>query len=344
MWLFPVRFLYDEEMTEPLILVDHLTRAFSSRQKPAGLSGWKKVRAAAVETKLVAVDDLSFEIEAGRKVAFIGPNGAGKSTTLKMLCGLLRPTAGTARVCGLVPWESTQALSRSVGLVFGQKSQLWPALPVRDSFDLLAKIYDLPDAAYRAQAGKLIELFRLAKLLDQPARTLSLGQRMRCDIAAALLHQPSVLFLDEPTIGLDVTAKASLRDHLNKLAREFETTILLTSHDTDDIEQICQRVLLIDHGQKLLDTSLIDLKRDYARFKILRLATEEETPVYAHDGVRVMRQDPHQIELSIDTQAVAVEQIVAACLTQFKIRDIAIDSNPLEEVIKTLYATPKRSA
>lgn len=324
-------------MQDALIQVCSLTRKFATAAHNPRKRWWKRPD----PVLMTAVEDLSFEIKTGEKVAFIGPNGAGKSTTLKMLCGLLWPSSGQATVCGLVPWKETRDLSRSIGLVFGQKSQLWPALPVRDSYALLSKIYDLDAQAFLRQRNKLVEVFRLWKLLDQPARTLSLGQRMRCDIAAALLHQPSVLFLDEPTIGLDVTAKASLRDHLNKLAKEFETTILLTSHDTDDIEEICQRVILIDHGRKLIDTSLLELKQDFTHFKTLRLATVEETPHYARDGVTIVKQEEHELELSIDVQKVSAEQVVTECLAAFKIQDIAIEAMSLEDVIKTLYAKPK---
>jgi ABC-2 type transport system ATP-binding protein len=203
-------------MSESIISVESLTRKYAVRANGNG-AGWKNWFKKPESTILTAVKDLSFTIENGAKVAFIGPNGAGKSTTLKMLCGLLRPTQGNAHVCGYIPWEETRALARRIGLVFGQRSHLWPALSVQDSFDLLAKIYDLEPKAYHIQRSKLIKVFDIGELIPQQARTLSLGQRMRCDLVAALLHQPSVLFLDEPTIGLDVTAKALLRDHLNTL-------------------------------------------------------------------------------------------------------------------------------
>lgn len=324
-------------VAETVIAVENLTRAFQIRTK----NGW--FRKGEVST-LAAVRDLSFTIDAGDKVAFIGPNGAGKSTTLKMLCGLLRPNSGSADVCGYVPWEQTRKLSRHIGLVFGQRSHLWQALPVQDSFDLLAKIYDLKPEAYNAQRNKLVDVFGLGKLLNQQARTLSLGQRMRCDLAAALLHQPSVLFLDEPTIGLDVTAKALLRDHLNALAHEFETTILLTSHDTDDVERICDRVILIDHGQKLLDTALSELRRDYTRYKTLRLVTEEESPAFRRDGVDILEQAEHRLALRVDVAIVAVEKVVTECLSVFKIQDIAIEDLPLEEVIKAIYARQRMAS
>lgn len=321
-----------------MIEVEGLSRSFTVRDQKSPSTGWFK----RPKTKeLVAVADLHFAIEAGQKVAFIGPNGAGKSTTLRMLSGLLKPTAGTARVCGLVPWDQTRDLARHIGLVFGQRSHLWPALPVEDSFDLLAKIYDLDPATYKAQREKLTQIFGLKKLTSQLARTLSLGQKMRCDIAAALLHQPEVLFLDEPTIGLDVTAKALLRDHLNMLAREMETTILLTSHDTDDIEKICHRVILIDHGQKLLDTTLPELQRDYTRFKILRLLTDREDPHFEHAGVMVEERGDYRLTLKVDTAEVPVEKIVSLCLAQFRLSDIAIEGLPLEEIIKTIYTRQK---
>ena len=323
-------------MPPPIVSIENVTRQFRKRQGAA--EGWRRWFGQSVFETMDAVRDLSFAIDKGEKVAFIGPNGAGKSTTLKMLCGLLKPGSGTARVCGLVPWEATRELARHIGLVFGQRSHLWQALPVQDSFDLLAKIYDLEPKAYRQQRDKLVTLFGLQTILPQSARTLSLGQRMRCDLAAALLHKPSVLFLDEPTIGLDVTAKALLRDHLNALSREDDTTLLLTSHDTDDIERICERVILIDHGRKLLDTPLAELRNAYARLKTLSLVTEEEAPDFARPGVSVVARDDHRLVLSVDGAQVAVEQVVAECLSRFKLQDIAIENMPLEEVIKDLYA------
>jgi ABC-2 type transport system ATP-binding protein len=326
-------------VTDTIIAVENLTRQFVTRTKEApNNSGRRHWFQRGTPVSMMAVRNLSFAIESGTKVAFIGPNGAGKSTTLKMLCGLLRPNDGTARVCGFVPWEETRSLARHIGLVFGQRSHLWPALAVQDSFDVLAAIYDLKADSYRTQLDKLVQVFGLGKFLAQPARILSLGQRMRCDLAAALLHQPAVLFLDEPTIGLDVTAKALLRDHLNALAHEFETTILLTSHDTDDIERICERVILIDHGSKLLDTNLPELRRDFTGFKILRLSTIEKNPSYIRHGVSIAEEGPHHLGLKVDVSIVPLEQVVSECLATFKLQDIAIEDLPLEEVIKAIYA------
>ena len=322
-------------MAQSIIDVQGVTRTFKSYEKDASSKGWFSRKKSHL---LTAVGDLDLVLQSGEKVAFIGPNGAGKSTTLKILSGLLRPTSGIAEVCGFVPWEQTRQLAAHIGLVFGQRSHLWPALSVENSFDLLAKIYGLEEKAYQEQRDKLIDVFGIEKLLPQLARTLSLGQRMRCDIAAALLHQPEVLFLDEPTIGLDVTAKALLRDHLNVLAREFETTILLTSHDADDVEKICHRVVLIDHGQKLLDTSLINLQRDFTHFKTLRIATEERDPVFVHEHVAMAERGEHRLVLKVDVTHIEMEKVVSLCLEKFKLLDIGIEDMPLEEIIKTIYA------
>ncbi len=321
-------------MSEALIQVDRLTRLFKLRPASKGLFGWMHPGPAQT---LVAVDSLDFTVARGEKIAFIGPNGAGKSTTLRMLCGLLEPTSGTATVCGFTPWQQTRKLASHIGLVFGQRSALWPMLPVRDSFELLAKIYDLDAPTYRQRLQLLTGLFDLSPFWEQQARTLSLGQRMKADIAAALIHAPDVLFLDEPTIGLDVTAKAQLRDHLNRLTAETGTTILLTSHDTDDIESIAERIVLIDHGQKLIDTTLPELKRRYARTKTLRLQTLEPIPPYEHPGVSVIEHSAQNLVLNIDSALIGMEAVVADCLKRFKVQDIEIQNMPLEEVIKTIY-------
>ncbi len=321
-----------------MIEVADLERTFTRTKRDPAVTGWRRHFAAKVKETHRAVADLSFTIEAGEKVAFIGPNGAGKSTTLKMLCGILHPTSGRAVVHGFVPWVETRQLAYKLGIVFGQRSQLWQQVPVADSFDLLARIYRLEDGAYRDQRDRLVAMFDIAGLLRQTPRTLSLGQRMRCDIVASLLHRPSILFLDEPTIGLDVTAKALLRDHLNALASRDNTTIILTSHDTGDIESICDRVILIDHGQKVIDGTLAQLKRDYLGRKTIRLATAEPSPGFTMPGVEIVEQGPHTLLLSADAKITPLDKIIAACLAQFQVTDLSVEDLPLEEVIKTIYA------
>ena len=285
----------------------------------------------------VAVDGVSFAIAPGERVAFIGPNGAGKSTTLKMLTGILTPTSGDATVCGHVPWTARRKLAHEIGIVFGQRSQLWYHLPVRDSFDLLAKIYGVPSADYRARLARIASVLRIEALLPQPVKSLSLGQRMRCEIAASLLHRPKILLLDEPTIGLDVTAKALLREHLKDLAETEETTIMLTSHDTGDIEEICDRVILINHGRILMDKPLAALRAEFLAKKRVTLITDDEAPAPEIAGAAVIARAPHSVTLEIDPAISPLDKVVAEALRTLSVRDLTIENAPLEEIIRTLY-------
>jgi ABC-2 type transport system ATP-binding protein len=283
-----------------------------------------------------AVDHIDFSIAAGERVAFIGPNGAGKSTTLKMLTGLLYPSSGSALVAGFVPWNERSRLAYEIGIVFGQRSQLWYHLEVRDSFALLAKIYGIDAPTYRARTAELANVLRIADLLESPVKSLSLGQRMRCEIAAALLHRPKVLFLDEPTIGLDVTAKALLREHLKHLAEAEDTVIVLTSHDTGDIEEICARVILVNHGRVLLDQPLDTLRSTFLREKRITLVTEDESPAAFGDAT-VIERGAHRLTLSIDAAAHSIDAVVADALARLRVRDLTIENAPLETIIRNLY-------
>jgi ABC-2 type transport system ATP-binding protein len=284
-----------------------------------------------------AVHDISFAIGKGERVAFIGPNGAGKSTTLKILTGILRPTSGHAEVADLVPWHQRRQLAHRIGIVFGQRSQLWHHLPVRSSLDLLRRIYNIDAATYGKRLTHLSEVFEIAGFLDRPVSELSLGQRIRCEITAVLLHAPSVLLLDEPTIGLDVTAKAALRDHLNTLSREAHTTVLLTSHDTGDIEKICDRVIIIDEGRLLLDEALDRLRRSYLKHRSVVLVTAEERPSLELPGVTVASAEPYRLTLNIDTEVTAVEHVVGTALRLLSVRDLIIENPPLEDIVKAIY-------
>lgn len=249
------------------IHVRHLCKSFTTRSSPPGLFGALKGLFSPSKTIVPAIQDLSFSIQPGERVAFIGPNGAGKSTTIKMLTGILYPSSGQIEVLGLVPWKQRKALGYQIGTVFGQRSQLWYHLPSADTFDLLARIYELGKGTYQKQLKALIEVFEIAPFLHKPVRQLSLGERMRCEMVASLLHQPKILFLDEPTIGLDVNAKLNMRHLLNRLGKEQGTTLFLTSHDTADIEQVCKRVLILDKGTLVRDSSLKELKKNYVKKK-----------------------------------------------------------------------------
>jgi viologen exporter family transport system ATP-binding protein len=320
------------------IAVEHLTKTFRSRLQPVGKPvGLRRFLTPAPRQEVPAVRDLSFEIAAGERVAFIGPNGAGKSTTLKILTGILDPTSGHAEVAGLVPWRQRRRLAMEIGIVFGQRSQLWYHLPVRASLDLIAAIYSIEAGTYRDRLARLAESFEIGDLLDRPVAQLSLGQRIRAEIVAASLHAPKILLLDEPTIGLDVTAKAALRDHLNTLSREAGTTVLLTSHDTGDIERICERVVLIDHGRLLLDLPLERLRREFLKTRTVVLATDEEHPSLELPGVTTVASEPYRLTLAVDVAVTPIERVVETALARLSLRDIVIENPPLEAVIAAIY-------
>jgi ABC-2 type transport system ATP-binding protein len=285
-----------------------------------------------------AVSGISFSVSEGERVAIIGPNGAGKSTTMKMLCGVLEPSAGTAAVLGLTPWRQRRRLAYGIGVVFGQRSQLWAELPARDAFMLLRRIYDQDGDVFRRRLGELTERFGLADLLDQPVQQLSLGQRMRCEITASLLHGPKLLFLDEPTIGLDVTAKAAIRDFIREQSREAQQTVLLTSHDTRDIELVCERVIVINEGRIVVDQPVAELRRRFLGRKVVTI--QSATPSVTVDLPGVIRRDSkaHTTILVVDSARTRIEHVIAAALAQGGIDDIAIEDPPMDEVIHEIYA------
>jgi ABC-2 type transport system ATP-binding protein len=284
----------------PAIVADRLTKRFRAKVVPSGLRGSLRAALRPTYRDTVAVRDCSLTVEEGEMVAFIGPNGAGKSTTIKMLTGILYPSEGGARVLGLVPWSERRTLAYNIAAVFGQKSQLWYHLPPAASFDLLARIYELDDRAYRERAAALVDLFELSPYLHTPVWRLSLGERMRCELAAALLHRPRILFLDEPTIGLDVIAKQRIRALIRQLNQDEGVTVFLTSHDADDVEQVCRRVVVINHGQLILDTSIAALKQDYLQNK--RVQVVESGPpideIIAHIYQRPPPPEPAETERS----------------------------------------------
>ncbi len=271
---------------------------------------------------ITAVDKISFDIKKGERVAFIGPNGAGKSTTIKMLSSILYPSSGTALVNGLIPWDNRRRLSYDIGTVFGQRSQLWYNLPVQDSFALMGKIYDLDEVPFKRRLSKLVNLFEIRDLLEHPTRSLSLGQRMRCEIVASLLHKPQVLFLDEPTIGLDVTAKEIIRNLVKKQALEEDTTLLLTSHDTDDMEKVCERVIIINKGKIIFDDSIKALRDSYLRKKYIEITTEHG----------------EKIREEVNTRQTPVKKAIDELVKKHHVVDMTVENPPMEEIIKEIYS------
>ena len=320
--------------TAPAITVANLCKRYSYAKRGRGLAGAFSSQQVTIE----AVAGVSFDIAPGERVAIIGPNGAGKSTTLKMLSGILEPTAGEAQVLGLVPWRERKALAYRIGVVFGQRSQLWGELPARDSFALLAKIYDQDAAVARRRLGELSERFALAELMDQPVNRMSLGQRMRCEITASLLHGPQLLFLDEPTIGLDVTAKAAIRDFVREHARDHGLTVALTSHDTRDIELVCERVIVIGEGRIVVDQPTDQLRRRFLGRKVVTLQSASAQVCLDLPGVSRRSAAAHNTVLEVDTRVTRVEQVIAAALAQGGIEDVTIEDPPMEEVIHDIYS------
>ncbi|MCB0367000.1 MAG: ATP-binding cassette domain-containing protein [Bdellovibrionaceae bacterium] len=287
-----------------------------------------------------ALQGISFSVQPGERIAFIGPNGAGKSTTIKILAGILHPTTGQVSVSGLIPWKDRQKLGYRIGTVFGQRSQLWYHLPAGDTLRLLARVYDLPMTDFRQRRDELVRLFDIKELLDQPVRQMSLGQRMRCEIVASLLHRPEILFLDEPTIGLDVTAKAIIRDLIHTQSVNEGTTIFLTSHDTGDMERVCERVIVINHGQLLFDRSLQNLRAHFIKRKILTFMTAEETLHLQMPGLSQLKIEPHRSVWSVDTKILPVGQVVAQVLQQAKLRDLTVEDPPMEDIVQDIYRAP----
>lgn len=285
-----------------------------------------------------AVDGISFRVPRGEMVGYIGPNGAGKSTTIKMLTGILVPSGGRLRVAGIDPSRDRARLARRIGVVFGQRTTLWWDLPLRDSYGLVRRMYRIPDARYRANLERCIELLDLGKLLDVPVRQLSLGQRMRGDIAAALLHDPEVLYLDEPTIGLDVVSKAKVREFLREVNAERGTTVLLTTHDLTDIEQLCKRVMVIDRGRLVYDGGLGGLHAVGESERMLVIDLEREIPPI--DGVKGARtvkvEGPRQWLAFAATQSAA--PIVAEVAERYPLVDLSVREPDIEEVIAKMYA------
>ncbi|WP_051712414.1 ABC transporter ATP-binding protein [Spirillospora albida] len=287
-------------------------------------------------TAVTAVDAVSFTVRRGEFVGYLGPNGAGKSTTIKMLTGILAASSGSLTVCGLDPSRRRTALARRIGVVFGQRTTLWWDLPLRDSLTLVRRLYRVEAAAHRTRLAELTALLELEPFLATPVRQLSLGQRMRGDLAAALLHDPELLVLDEPTIGLDVVSKATVREFLARINAERGTTILLTTHDLGDIERLCRRVMIIDHGRLAYDGGLGELRRTVGADRVLVVELDRPAPPIALDGIEAERADGPRQWLRLPPAANAAA-VIAALAARYDVRDIALRETGIEDVLASLY-------
>lgn len=319
------------------IYFENISKSYFVAKRSEGAKGALKQFIKRKTTEIKALKAMSFEIEAGELVGYIGPNGAGKSTTIKIMSGILTPTEGVCRINGLVPWKQRKEHVKNLGVVFGQRSQLWWDVPVMDSFNLLRDIYRVPEDAYRQMLSDLVACLGLEEFLETPVRQLSLGQRMRCELAASLLHNPKVLFLDEPTIGLDAVSKVAVRDFVKTINKKYNTTVILTTHDMDDIEAICDRIIVIGKGVKLFDGTISELRNEVTneRKLVVDYAHAYEAPVIK--GLRLKAVEGNRAEYRFDPKVHKASELIKHVSAEYEVEDVFLETVDIEEIIKRLY-------
>lgn len=329
-----------------MIEVTNLTKEFVKYEKEKGLKGLLKGFFNAKKVVNKAVDNVSFSINEGEMVGYIGANGAGKSTTIKMLTGILTPSSGEVKVNGIIPYKDRVPNAKNIGVVFGQRTQLWWDLPLSESFLILREIYEIPQKEYDERMNFFNEILNLNEFIKSPVRTLSLGQRMRADIAASLLHNPKVLYLDEPTIGLDVNAKQKMRDAIKLMNQTYKTTVILTTHDLDDIQELCNRILIIDKGSIIYDGSLQEIKDKYGTTKRIEFEVRDELLDEKMDFASVFDIDPSELEITREDKKlsivfpkhkISVAQMTEEILRRFDVQDISIFDANIERIVAKIY-------
>ncbi len=319
-----------------MIKVEHISKTFQVSRRSAGFSEALKALFHRQYECIKALDDISFEIPEGEMVGYIGPNGAGKSSTIKVLSGILTPDRGTCTIEGRIPWKDRIEHVKQIGVVFGQRSQLWWDVPVVDSFELLRDIYRIPNPTYRNNLEELVTLLQLEQIIKTPARQLSLGQRMRCEIAASLLHSPKILFLDEPTIGLDAVSKIAVRDFILEQNRKYKTTVILTTHDMQDIETLARRIILIGKGKILMDGQLNEVRRQFSTYK--RLTIEYcGGSINPCEGMLPVSLSNQFGIYDIDLQKLTVADAIAHVTKQAEVKDISVNAPSIDELVAALY-------
>ncbi|HYV42932.1 MAG TPA: ATP-binding cassette domain-containing protein [Thermoanaerobaculia bacterium] len=326
-------------MSGPAVSVVGLTKVFRTYRREEGLAAALKSLVRRHATETAAVSDVTFSIEPGEMVGYIGANGAGKSTTIKMLTGILTPTSGEILCNGFVPYKERTRYVATIGVVFGQRTQLWWDIAVVESFKLLKEIYGISNADYAKRMELFDKVLGIAAYLHQPVRKLSLGERMRCDLAASLLHRPPLLFLDEPTIGLDIVAKASVREFLQEINRQEGTTVLLTTHDLSDIETLCRRVLVIDHGKLLFDGALSELRDRILPVTsiVFDVKTTPDPSLLVWNGQKILEVGSHRYRMDIDRRTLSAATAVKEIVNRFDVADLSIEEPQIEEVVKRIY-------
>lgn len=319
------------------VLARGLTKTYRSRVKSPGLAASIRALARPEYREVRAVRGIDFSVRAGERLAFIGPNGAGKSTTIKMMTGILTPTSGEISVLGMDPMRERKRLSRRIGTVFGQKSQLWFHLPPADSFELLGAIYDIDRDVLKSRTSGLVEAFGLGEFFRTPVRRLSLGQRIRCEVAASLLHEPEILFLDEPTIGLDVVVKQELRARILEMNRERGTTVFLTSHDAGDIENICQRAIVIDEGGIVIDEPVEELRTKHISRKRVTVRYRSEVEIAPPAWADVIDLTKSSAIFSVDTNVISIDEALRGVVALGPVSDITVEDPSMEKIIASIF-------
>ena len=319
-----------------VITVENLSKNFKVKVKEKGLKGSLKSFVKPKYNIIKAVKNISFSVEKGEMIAFIGPNGAGKSTSIKMMTGILFPDGGKIDVLGYDPTKDRKKLAYSIGCVFGQKEQLWTHLTPYDNFKFFGAIYDIPEKQVEKKIEELRELFELDEFINTPVRNLSLGQRIRCEIVASLIHEPKILFLDEPTIGLDPVVKEKIRSLIKRMNKEYKTTVVLTSHDVSDIEKLCKRVIIVNKGQIVLDDTMDNLKYHYLNKKIIDAKMKEKVNLDSVEGINILKDKDYNLKLEVDLKKKSISDAIKLLNTD-NIIDINISNVPLEQIISDIY-------
>ncbi len=323
------------------IAAEHINKTYKVNKRGKGIPGMLANLVVPRYEKRHAVNDVSFQIGEGEMVGFIGPNGAGKSTTIKMLSGILYPDSGKIRVDGKIPYKQRKEYVSDIGVVFGQKSQLQWDLPVIDSYELLKAIYRIPENVYRDNLERFIEMLDMSQFLTQPVRQLSLGQRMRADIAAALLHSPRIVFFDDPTIGVDVVGKEKIREFIKKLNEQDKTTMIFTTHDMQDIEKTCNRLIIIDHGSKVYDGSLSSIREKYGSARTLDLELKSDAVISPIKKVSITQPDlgnQRKWKLQFTQGEISIQELMNDLLAAYDVKDINIAEPEIESIIRTIYS------
>ncbi len=331
-----------------MIQVTHISKEFVSPKKYPGLKGAVKGLFSNEKVRKTAVDDISFHISEGEIVGYIGSNGAGKSTTIKMMTGILTPTTGQCLINGIDPSKNRMENAQNIGVVFGQRTQLWWDLPLSESFTILKEIYNVSEEDYKSRMDFLNEVLDLPEFFDRPVRTLSLGQRMRADLGAALIHNPKVLYLDEPTIGLDIVVKDKIRDAIRQINAQYRTTVILTTHDIGDIEELCSRIIIIDEGKKIYDGGLEELKNTYGAVRKVTMEVRRmeriseidwENRLHANSSLFTVQTDSEKnlLTVSFDKNRIQVSDIISSVMEVSDVKDIQIQETELSEIVKAIY-------